>query len=121
MQLAADKNASFDFALKNGTVRWSDLSTYQGRMLLPKTEEHDLSKGSDNFFTSCMISCHSFQTRMGTMTRDEKAGAGSSTCATSSWRQGGGRMTTTTVEDIVSYLTTAFGPDSPKPVSCGHA
>ena len=120
VRLTTDKRASFDFVLQKSTVRWSDLSTYQGRMLLPKTDKHDLSKGySDNFFTSCMISCHSFQTRWANMTRDEDG-----------WRdrvkymrdvimagEGGGRMTEEKVEDIASYLSTAFGPDSPKPPS----
>ena len=120
VKLAADQNTSFDFALQKGTVRWSDLSTYQGRQLLPKTKAHDLSKGyADTFFTSCMISCHSFQQRMATATRDEDG-----------WRdrvkymrdvimagEGGGGMSDEKLEDIVSYLTTAFGPDSPKPKS----
>ncbi len=46
-------------------VRWSDLSTYQGRQLLPKTKKHDLSH-KDAFFTTCFQSCHSFQKRMAT-------------------------------------------------------
>jgi streptogramin lyase len=117
VQPTGDQNATFDFALKKGTVRWSDLSTYQGRMLLPKTKEHDLSKGwDDTFFTSCMSSCHSFQMRMASTTRDEEG-----------WRervkymrdviigdQGSRMMSDAKLEDIVSYLTTAFGPDSPK-------
>ena len=119
VKLAGDQNASFDFALQNGTVRWSDLSTYQGKMLLPKTKAHDLAKGyQDTFVTSCMTSCHSFQTRMATATRDEDG-----------WRDRvkymrdvimageGGTMSDQKLEDIVSYLTTAFGPDSPKPPS----
>src|SRR3954470_17971927 len=40
--LAGDQNASFDFALQTAPVAWSDLSTYQGRQLLPHTAEHDL-------------------------------------------------------------------------------
>lgn len=119
VSLKDPQKASFDFTLQPGTVRWSDLSTYQGRMLLPKTEKHDLSKGyQDTFFTSCMISCHSFQSRMASTTRDEEG-----------WRDRvhymrdviigneGPRMSDEKVEDIVSYLTTAFGPDSPKPAS----
>src|SRR3984893_12138005 len=120
VRLLGDQKASFDFALQNGTVRWSDLNTYQGRMLLPKTKEHDLTKGyQDTCFTSCMISCHSFQTRMATATRDEDG-----------WRdrvkymrdviiagEADSRMSDQKLEDIVPYLTTAFGPDSPKPQS----
>jgi virginiamycin B lyase len=119
VQITEKQKAAFDFALQNGTVRWADLSTYQGRMLLPKTEKHDLTKGyQDTFFTSCMISCHSFQTRMAPTTRDEDG-----------WRDRvkymrdviigneGPAMSDEKVEDIVSYLTTAFGPTSPKPIS----
>ena len=47
--LAVDATASLDFALKKTQVRWSDLSTYQGRQLLPKTKDHDLSY-KDSFF-----------------------------------------------------------------------
>ncbi len=43
VRLTDDQKASFDFALQKAMVRWSDLSTYQGRQLLPKTENHDLS------------------------------------------------------------------------------
>jgi len=117
VQLTADQKVNFDFVLQRGTVRWSDLSTYQGRMLLPKTKEHDLAKGyQDTFFTTCMIACHSFQTRMAPTTRDEEG-----------WRdrvkymrdviiggEGGGRMSDAKVEDIVAFLTNEFGPDSPK-------
>ncbi len=46
-------------------VRWSDLSTFQGTQLLPKTKNHDLSKRyGDTFFAGCLISCHSFQSQM---------------------------------------------------------
>src|SRR5215472_8891931 len=47
--LAADQKASFDFALQKTPVRWSELTTYQGRQLLPKTSNHDLSY-RDPFF-----------------------------------------------------------------------
>src|SRR5690242_20388239 len=61
--LAADDKASFDFALQKTPVRWSDLSTYQGRQLLPKTPKHDLTY-NDPFFVTCWQACHSFQKRM---------------------------------------------------------
>src|ERR1019366_2719417 len=117
VRLASDqKSASFDFVLQNGTVRWSDLNSYQGRMLLPKTKEHDLTKRyQDTFFTSCMISCHSFQTRMAATTRDEEGWRDRVKYMRDVIMRGGeGRMNDATLEDIVSYLTTAFGPDSPK-------
>ena len=61
--LAVDATASLDFEVHKTPVRWSDLSTYQGRQLLPKTANHDLSY-NDPFFTTCFQSCHSFQTRI---------------------------------------------------------
>src|SRR4051812_43889565 len=73
VQLTASQKAGFDFALQPGTVSWSDLTTYQGTQLLPKTDKHDLSKTyKEPFFTSCMISCHSFQKRMASTTRNEQ-------------------------------------------------
>ncbi len=119
VRLTGEQKASFDFALQKKRVRWSDLSTYQGRQLLPKTKDHDLSH-RDNFFTTCFQSCHSFQKRMASDTA-------SNTWDANGWRQRviymrdvmmeGRRFSDETLEDFVSYLTTAFGPDSPKPQS----
>src|SRR3979490_1378611 len=36
VKLTADQNASYDFGLQKGLVRWSDLSFYQGAKLLPE-------------------------------------------------------------------------------------
>ncbi len=69
VELAGDKKASLDFALQKGAVRWSDLNTFQGTQLLPKTKNHDLSKRyQDPFFVSCFISCHAFQSQMAAKT-----------------------------------------------------
>ena len=35
VSLTAEQNASYDFALQQGMVRWSDLSQYQGEVLVP--------------------------------------------------------------------------------------
>jgi virginiamycin B lyase len=116
--LAGDQKASFDFALQKSPVGWSDLSTYQGRQLLPKTKAHDLTH-QDVFFTTCLQSCHSFQNRMASSGAWDQEG----------WRDRvkymrdvmmageGRRMSDETLEDFASYLTTAFGPQSPKPAS----
>ena len=117
VQLTDDQKTSFDFALQKSMVRWGDLTTYQGRQLLPKTANHDLSY-RDPFFTTCFQSCHSFQTRMTPTAFDEEG-----------WRQRvmymrdtmmageGNRLSDEKLEDFVAYLTTAFGPNSPKPKS----
>src|SRR5882757_236822 len=36
LKLTADQNAAQDFALKKGTVKWTDISIYQGLQLLPE-------------------------------------------------------------------------------------
>ena len=58
VRLSDDQKSSLDFSLQKDVVRWSDLSTYQGRRLLPKTKDHDLSH-QDPFFATCFQSCHS--------------------------------------------------------------
>jgi virginiamycin B lyase len=116
VQIAAGKPVSLDFTLQKGTVRWSDLTTYQGRQLLPKTDKHDLSH-KDVFFTSCFQSCHSFQKTMAPFNwdkngwatrvrymRDVIMGAEDS------------RLNDERVDDFASYMTAAFGPNS-KPAS----
>src|SRR5690348_13717197 len=64
VKLAADQNVSFDFALQPGTVRWSDVSLYQGRKLLPE------GKGKDALMSNCMV-CHGFQNVMASTSRTE--------------------------------------------------
>src|SRR5258708_33482919 len=64
VNLTADQNISFEFALKQGTVRWSDLNLYQGKQLMPA------GKGKETLSTNCYI-CHGFQTRMAAVRRDE--------------------------------------------------
>ena len=111
VNLTADQNISFDFALQKGTVRWSDLSSYQGKQLLPA------GKGKDTLFANCFV-CHGFQTRMASVRRDEAG-----------WRdrvdymrqamafQLSARFTDEKEDEVVSYLTSVFGQDSTTPRS----
>src|SRR5260221_8952925 len=55
VNLSADQNVSFEFALQKGTVRWSDLNLYQGKKLMPE------GKGKETLSANCFI-CHGFQT-----------------------------------------------------------
>ncbi len=61
--LGADQNASFDFALRSGTVRWNEISQNQAAQLWPA------AKGKELLFGHCNI-CHQFQTRMASVHRD---------------------------------------------------
>ncbi len=111
VNLTADQNISFDFALQKGTVRWSDLNSYQGKQLLPA------GKGKDTLFANCFV-CHGFQTRMASVRRDEAG-----------WRdrvdymrqamafQLSARFTDENENEVVSYLASVFGQDSTAPRS----
>ena len=111
VNLTADQNISFDFALQKSTVRWSDLSLYQGKRLLPE------GKGKETLSANCYV-CHGFQTRMASVRRDEAG-----------WRdrvdymrqamafQLSARFTDENENEVVSYLTSVFGQDSTTPRS----
>ena len=109
--LSSDQNASLEFALKPGTVRWSDLNLYQGKTLMPA------GKGKEILSTNCFI-CHGFQTRMAAVRRDEEG-----------WRdrinymreamafQLSDRINDEKADQLVSYLNSVFGADSSVPRS----
>ena len=114
VKLTADQNASFDFALQKGLVRWSDLSYYQGLKLLPD------DRGKNELFTNC-FACHGFESRMASVTRDEDG-----------WRDRVNFMreamgffiarpqngfTDQKAEDVIYYLNKMFGEDSALPKS----
>ncbi len=114
--LAADGKGAFDFALATAPVKWSELSTYQGSQLLPKTAKHDLSKNyGDTFFTGCMISCHSYQHRMASASRNKQGWTTAVKYMRDSIMEGiGGTMTDERVDDYAEFMTTLFGPNASK-------
>ena len=117
VSLAGDEKASFDFALQRRPVEWSELTTYQGRKLLPKTTEHNLAH-QDPFFTTCFQSCHSFQNRMAVGTRDYDGWMDRVKYMSDTVMAGEGRrITPKEMDDFAKYLTILFGPESPKPDS----
>ncbi len=111
VNLTAAQNMSFDFALQKGTVRWSDISLYQGRKLLPP------GPGKDLLEANCFV-CHAFQTRMASVRRDADG-----------WRdrvsymrqamafQLSARFTDEKAEQVASYLNSVFGQDATAPKS----
>ncbi len=102
LNVAADQNAPLDFTLQKVPVRWSDLTLWQGIKLLPE------AKGKEDLVRECM-GCHGFESRMAAVHRDEDG-----------WRDRVNYMRNTMfvrasdeqADNIVSYLTTMFGPDS---------
>jgi streptogramin lyase len=117
VKLEAETKQSFDFALQKRPVRWSDLSTYQGRKLLPKTAEHNLSH-QDIFFSTCFQSCHSFQKRMATKVLDEEGWKDRVKYMSEVIMAGDGRkLSAKEVDEYAKHLALLFGPESPKPAS----
>src|SRR6202158_4411700 len=116
--LTASQSASMDWALKPGTVRWRDLSLYQGEKLIPNIRGKEMIFGPTSNFRDapCQI-CHGFQTRMASTTRDAAG-----------WRDRVEYMrgtmhfllagvTDQEADKLTSFLTSAFGEDSVLPKS----
>jgi virginiamycin B lyase len=114
VNLAADQDASYEFALQKGMVRWSDLSQYQGEKLFPE------AKGRDLLVERC-FACHGFQSRMAPVRRDEEG-----------WRDRVNYMTESmhfflgglgapfndqNSADVASYINSLFGENSILPKS----
>jgi virginiamycin B lyase len=115
--LSDNQASTTDFTVEKRPVEWSELSTWQGRQLLPKTETHDLSH-KDPFFSTCFQSCHSFQNRMAVGERTAEGWLERVRYMSDGIMAGDGRkLKDDQIEDIAKYLTIVFGPDSPKPAS----
>ncbi len=110
VNLTADQNVSFDFALAKGTVRWSDISQYQAKQLWPP------AKGKDLIAQNCSI-CHSFQSRMAPVRRDAEGWKDRVEYMRTAMHFSLYRITDQDADDIASYLTSLFGPDSVLPKS----
>ena len=114
LTLAADQNTSIDFALQTGTVRWNELSNYQGNALLPD------GKGKEMVMGTCMT-CHGFQARMASIHRDPDGWKDRveymRTIVHFALANGKSPFDDAKASDVESYLTSVFGPDSTLPKS----
>jgi virginiamycin B lyase len=114
VSLTAEQALTQDFALQKGSVRWSDISMWQGMKLLPE------ARGRDLFFTHCMA-CHGFESRMAAVVRNEDG-----------WRDRMNYMRDAMgffvmdprfgfndqkAEDVIFYMNHVFGEDSVLPKS----
>ncbi|MBZ5642161.1 MAG: carboxypeptidase regulatory-like domain-containing protein [Acidobacteriia bacterium] len=109
--LAAGESSSRNFALQTGTLRWSDLSLYQGVALLPKGEGKDILTGN-------CFACHGFQTRMAAVKRDLDAWTG----AVNFMRETRHARLANHINDqqaqvLINYLNDAFGVNAKLPKS----
>lgn len=113
LALSADQNASFDFSLQKGVVRWNEISQYQAKQLWPP------AKGKDLIFSNCNI-CHQFQSRMASVTRDEDGWKDRVAYMREAMHFSifmGVHFSDQDAADVASYLTSLFGPDSVLPKS----
>src|SRR6202048_3218825 len=113
VSLTADQDASLDFALQKGVVRWNEISQYQARQLFPP------AKGKDLIFSQCNI-CHQFQSRMASVTRDADGWKDRIAFMRDAMHFSvflGPHFSDQDAADVASYLTSLFGPDSVLPKS----
>jgi virginiamycin B lyase len=113
VDLAENQKASYDFALQKGVVRWNDISFYQARELWPA------AKGKDLIVGHCST-CHLFQTRMASVTRDEDGWKDRVEYMRTAMHYStflGSAFSDQDADDVASYLTSLFGPDSVLPKS----
>lgn len=113
LTLAAEQNASLDFALQKSMVRWNEISKYQASQLWPE------AKGKELIFTHCNI-CHQFQSRMASVGRDLDGWKD----RVAFMRQAmhfsiflGPNFSDQDAEEVANYLDSLFGPDSTLPKS----
>jgi len=110
LNLAEDQKASYDFVLQKGLVGWNDISFEQARQLWPT------AKGRDLIVRHCS-SCHLFQTRMASVTRDQDGWRDRVEYMRTAMHFSLADVTDQDADDIASYLTQLFGPDSVLPKS----
>jgi virginiamycin B lyase len=110
VNLAADQHASFDFALKPGTVRWNQTHLYQEQKLWPA------AKGKDLLLGNCTI-CHEFQSRMASVVRDEAGWRDRVEYMRTAEHYALSNITDQNADDLAAYLAKLFGPESVLPKS----
>jgi virginiamycin B lyase len=113
--LTVDQSVGIDFSMQPGIVRWNELNIYQAKKLWPE------EKAKQTIFTKCFI-CHGFQTRMASVTRDADG-----------WKDRvqfmretmhfslSYRITDQDADEVATYLTKLYGPDSVLPRSAADA
>ena len=111
VSVAPGRGATRDFALPQGMVRWSDLTVYQGKQLLPE------GKGKEILFGECYI-CHGFQTRMAAMPRDANGWLRAVNFMRAAMHPRlASSLTNEEAAEITAYLNSTFGVDSKLPKS----
>lgn len=120
--VTAGQNANHDFTLQKATVRWGDLSAWQGKTLLPEGTGKEMLFGGANGGGGVCFACHQFQSRMASRRLDQEG-----------WMDlvnfmrhdavpyfvgpAGLTVSDQKAQEVASYLTQVFGEDSKIPES----
>src|SRR6202142_669463 len=110
VNLTADQNTSFDFALQTAAVRWNQIHFYQAKALWPE------ARGKELIFDRCSI-CHQFQSRMASVTRDAEGWRDRVEYMRTAEHYALANLKDQDADDIATYLTRLFGPDPVLPKS----
>jgi virginiamycin B lyase len=111
VKLTSTQKASADFALQAGMVRWSDLSGYQGKQLLPE------GKGKQLIERQC-FACHMFQSRMAAVKRDQAGWTQAvNFMRTAMHSRLGDVFSDQDADVVIHYLNDTFGVDAHTPKS----
>ncbi|HVZ60317.1 MAG TPA: carboxypeptidase regulatory-like domain-containing protein [Terriglobales bacterium] len=110
VKLGSAQNASFDFTLQKTPVRWSDLTVYQGKKLMPEAPI------KATFFEDCSV-CHSFQTRIAAIARDEAGYRDRIRYmqTTMAYILTGRGITDRKSDELAAYFASVFGVDATAP------
>jgi virginiamycin B lyase len=116
--LSASQTASVDWALKPGTVRWRDLSLYQGEKLIPNIRGKEMVFGptTTSRDAPCQI-CHGFQTRMAAVSRDLEGAKDRVDYMRTRMHYQLALVNDEQADKVASFMASAFGPDSALPKS----
>ncbi len=122
INLTTQQSATALFTLQKAVVLWSDLSIYQGEVLLPNLPGKRvlLTDGTTPIRDSPCQICHSFQNKMAPAVRDAAGWRNRVDFMKNTIRCCGGSDTAVSdkdEDDLVSYLTLLFGPNSILPAS----
>ena len=121
IDLTTQQAATAQFTLQKSIVLWSDLSIYQGEVLLPNLPGKRvlLTDGTTPIRDSPCQICHSFQNKMAPAVRDDAGWRNRVDFMKNTIRccNGDTGVNEKDEDDLVSYLTLLFGPNSILPAS----
>ncbi|HVB32866.1 MAG TPA: carboxypeptidase regulatory-like domain-containing protein [Patescibacteria group bacterium] len=119
----ADQHAMAGFSLEKGNVTWSEISVWQGQVLMPNTPGKNLFFGQPGKNQGICFQCHDFQNRMATRQLNFQGWLGmvnymrQDVVPYSIGPNGSFPFTNKLADEAANYLASIFGPNSSLPAS----